>query len=165
MLFQSYLTRFNEENKPIALDSREYGYLVLQLKYIAEDNSDTDALIVPIKIRFIPDSHLSVNQIMEFKKLHTNMRLILSRQSGTHPEESLKLSFREEKLYITITNKYSQMELQLPEESRSHIQLLLDQLSIVISSNTFFQLDLQEIKQTGKKQYQEWRNYLWSYIG
>lgn len=185
LIFQSKLTRYNLESKPIGFDSREYGYLVLTLEYFDVEfvpNSTTEepqiestvdgiklieeeiklkSAIPPIKIRFVPDPKLSVNQIMEFKKLHTDMRMVLSRCQA---DGGLSLIYRDNKLYLKICHYTSEMEISIKPDNFSQIQEILDQICVVISTNTFFKLDLKELKKTGRKTYHEVSNYLWSYF-
>ena len=162
MIFRTNLTRFNLEHKPIPFDSREYGYLILLVEYLdIDEDGVTRRVVPPVKIRFVPDPKLSVNQLMEFKKLHTDMRLYLSRNQA---DGCLKVSLRDGKLFFTICHYTSEMEVPVDSVNFDQIRQILDELSIVISTNTFFQLDLKEIRTNTGRQLNEWKGYLMNFL-
>ena len=192
MSYRMQLSRFNSAHQPVHFNSREHGYLVLTLYQIqtvvssrspdeagwiesnevpeSEGNASTgDSAdesvgiktgfsVNPIKIRFIPDPKLSVNQIIEFKHLASDMRMILSQQS----DGGLKIVYHNGHLSFVLSHYTSEIEVRIPEPDIAQIQTILDQLCIVVSTNTFFRLDLVEIKNSTKKNFQEVTNYLWS---
>jgi hypothetical protein len=125
-------------------------------------------VVPPIKVRFVPDGKLSVNQIMEFKKLHNEMHLTLSRNQL---DGCLKLCYipasdaqSSEKMILKICHYTSEVSFAVLPEHFGSIIDMLDQLCVVVASNTFYQLDLQDVKQTGARQWDEWKNYLVNYL-
>jgi hypothetical protein len=177
LVFKPKLTRYNLEGKVVEFNSREYGYLILELEYfdveiktvnpeevtgeLIEEEIRLKTAVPPLKVRFVPDPKLSVNQIMEFKKFHTDMRMTLSRSQG---DGGLSIIYRNGQIYFKLCHYTSEIEIGVDQKHLSQIGRILDQICIVISTNTFFKLDLKEIKKSGRKTYQEVTNYLWSYF-
>jgi hypothetical protein len=184
MFFKSTLKRFNSENVEIAYDSKEYGYLTLKLEYtdlqdslkkekntqweyetkqyMEYDESKTHEkqihcnIIPPIIIKFVPDGKLSVNQIMEFKKMHTDMRMFLSKKNN---DGALKIVYKDNKLNLIMSHFNNECCIPIERENIPSILKILDQLCIVVSTNTFFELDLKEVSVASTQYYHNIKNY------
>jgi len=96
---------------------------------------------------------------MGFKNFNADMRMILNHNQA---DGGLKMCFRDGQLSFHLMHYTSEIEIRIPEPDLPQIAKILDQLCIVVSTNTFFKLDLVEVKQSAKKTYQEISNYLWS---
>ena len=150
-------------------DERTHARSAIAREPMPPSSSAFKLLVPPIRIKFVPDPLLSVNQIMEFKKLHSDMRMFLSRPTSCSDLSEfhggcLKLAHQNNKMYLTVCHYTADMTITIENDNFASILEVLDQLCIVVSTNTFFKLDLKEVKNTASKQYNDWRNYLWSLV-